>query len=140
MDTDKIIKKAFYTFLIVFSFMCISGVAIIFISYPENTVVDSEIKATIENRKISIELKTGIPGIFLVVMGAIGLLTLLIKIPVKQVFKVRDYPNHGDGFLGLTINTSATKLVHRDVKIPLFLFWVLRKKLYLYKFADKDSG
>lgn len=133
MDTDKFIKKALYCFLIVFSFMCISGVTIIFISFPEYTVVDSEVKTSVESNKVSIELKTGIPGIVLVVMGAIGLLTLLIKIPVKQVFKVRNYPNHRDGFFGLTIDTSATKLEYRDVKVPLFLFWVLRKKLYLFK-------
>jgi hypothetical protein len=34
MNTDKFLKKALYSFLLVFSFMCISGVVIIFISFP----------------------------------------------------------------------------------------------------------
>ena len=114
--------------------MCISGVVIIFISFP-NTVVNSEVKASVEDSKVSFELKTGIPGIVLVVLGALGLLTLLIKIPVKQAFRVMDHSrsNQDERFLGLMTDTLLTRLEYREFKLPLFLFWIFRKNLNLLK-------
>jgi len=133
MDIKQYFQKLIYSFLLLFGFLCVSGVLLIFTSFHGNRASETHAKATVEETKVDFELKTGIPGIVLVFVGGVGLITLLIKIPVKQAVQVMaSEPSTGERMMDMSMyRSTSTRTVYRDMHAPLLLYWLLKKRMNL---------
>jgi hypothetical protein len=77
----------------------------------------------------TVDISTAIPGLVVFVMGAVGLLLLAIRVPVKQV---RGYEKPPKGamheVLGYILQTPSPILSDRTERVPLLLWWLIRKR------------
>lgn len=129
MDSKKYFQKVLYYFLLLFGFSLVSGVVLIFISFETVPFAPTTVNITIKPEQLSFNLSTGVPGVILTFFGFVGLLTLLIKIPVKEVVQVIA----GGGGKGQTIGFLTTRTEYIDHELPVFLYWILRERMGLIR-------
>jgi hypothetical protein len=82
---------------------------------------------SLNEKQLVFHASTGVPGIIFVTLGVIGLLALLIKIPVTETIHVM---NGGD-MTGRSIGFMRAERRYVDHKLPILLYWILRKRMNL---------
>lgn len=124
MARKQNINRIIWLFAFVFSFMCFMG---IYLTQKSISTQKTEFSGTVQPSKITFKLSTGAPGLVVLLIGAAGLLLLIIKVPVKEpIYKI---PQKGDGGSRLSLMILHTQ--YEEYKLPLLLYWLLRGKLNL---------
>lgn len=126
MARSQSVTKIVWVMLVVFSFICIQGVRLTLKSMSEQR---TELSGTIQPTKVSFKLSTGVPGLALTGIGALGLLLLAIRVPVKEpVIEPHRGSRSGNH---RSIMLMITR--YEEYKLPVLLYWLLRSKLHLQR-------
>jgi len=127
MNSTTYFQNLIYSFLILFGVLLVCGIVLTAISVNTVPVTPTTLDVSIKGTQLVFRASTGIPGIILVILGSIGLLTLLIKIPVKEVIHVIS----GGGKTGRTIGLMIAETRSVDHNLPVLLYWILKKRMNL---------
>jgi hypothetical protein len=128
MSNKVFLQKLTYSLLLLVAFLIVSGVLMTARSLECNVSQPTALSVTF-GEKVTFNMITGIPGVVVIILGFIGLLVLLKKVPIKEAFLVVE---SGDGK-----SNSMMLLLHKTVyvhyKIPIIFYWLFGKKMNLLK-------
>lgn len=136
-------KPLFSSFLIgalfvVFTLITSCGVYLVARSVDTNPQVStvqgdqqSNVDVGVSSRGVRVKMTTAIPGLVVFVMGAIGLLVLTVRVPVKQIRGYKKPPTPPkDAFGNVLLHMQVPEpiLSDRTERIPLLLWWLIRER------------
>lgn len=91
---------------------------------PENIQNESaDLKFEVSNKSASFEIKNAIPGILFLAFGAVGLISMVFRLPVKEVL---GYQTKGGGNGGIGFMVKEKIMSPYTINIP-YLVWLLLK-------------
>ncbi|QKX15532.1 hypothetical protein [Microbulbifer sp. YPW1] len=114
-------------FALVFTGMIAFGGFLIYQEIPQYITSDvnesprSDLKFEVSGKSTSFELTNGIPGVIILVLGSIGLISMVFKLPVKEVLGYQT-TGGGRGGMGLMLREKVLSQNILSVPYPVWLF------------------
>lgn len=119
---NSFFKKLIKAFVLLFAFCLISGIFLLVTKDNRNHDQNSKVEVSLKKDEFTFSVSSPVPGIILVSFGAVGLILMLIKIPVKQV--ITQVQSNDEKGLGFITEEKATQ----EFKLPLLIYWVCKSK------------
>ena len=118
---------------VAFVLMAASGIYLVRtpLDSKSQRATQSTVNVRVQPTRVEIDVKTAVPGLMIVVMGASGLLLLVIRVPMKQVRgykKAPRLPPGAFGFAGQSFQAAQPILADRAERVPLLLEWAARAR------------
>ena len=128
--TSPLFGRLLVAFLaMAFFAMVAAGVVLLTVSVaPQQTEAPSSFLIQIGRNKI--DLRSGVPGVMLVLIGGIGLLLLAIKTPVRQIVGFEEPPAAGGDLrlFSLAVTSMPRPILGEVEHVPLLLWWLVGRK------------
>jgi len=96
---------------------------------------DSAVKVGVSKNKLSIDIISAIPGIFIFVGGITGLILLLIKVPVKRLVEYEYTGSSKEGESNLSC-LSHLVLSEKTEMIPWLVWFSIRSRGIVYRVRE----
>jgi len=129
-SNHKIIVVLTFLFFLVFTVMVLVGIDLTYQSLSNASVSDTEVKIGATSDSLDIELSTAIPGVVLIVFGAIGLFLMIIKVPAKEIVEHKNphsVPNRTT--LNYSLKTFQNQILSQQtIEIPKLIWWFVKNK------------
>jgi len=110
--------------------MVLVGIDLTYQSLSNASVSDTEVKIGATSDSLDIELSTAIPGVVLIVFGAIGLFLMIIKVPAKEIVEHKNphsVPNRTT--LNYSLKTFQNQILSQQtIEIPKLIWWFVKNK------------
>jgi hypothetical protein len=90
----------------------------------------ADVKVNIKKDSLSFEIKHAIPGLIIFSFGAVGLIIMLIKVPVREILGYRTRGGGGRGMMGYM---TQEPVFSEPMSIPLPVWWILKSTRRLEK-------
>ena len=90
----------------------------------------SDLKLKISKNEAELEITNASPGIIIFIIGAIGLILMLFKIPTHEVL---GYRTKGGGGGGMGFMVTEKIISEQVIQTPLLIWWLLKRTEKLEK-------
>lgn len=127
MTRKTLVATITVLFFLVFAGMAVAGTYMTYSAVSKTGQGDTtnELKLKVGKDGLTVELTTAIPGVIIAVLGVVGLLLLLIRIPVREVLGY-ETRGGGPGHLGFLRRTPVFS--REETKISLLVWWLVKNK------------
>ncbi|MCK5612724.1 hypothetical protein KAR91_63210 [Candidatus Pacearchaeota archaeon] len=118
--------------MVIFLCITVSGIHLVYKTVRQPAVREasgnsdgSTIKVEVSKNKVSIDIISTIPGIFVFIVGGIGLILLLIKVPVKRIVEYQRPRDEGHEISTFDYGPALSK---KTEKIPWLLWRFIKSR------------
>ena len=121
-------------FFAVFTLMVLFGIHLTYRSLPDAARADTQLKINLSGEGAELELATAVPGVALITLGASGLISMLFKVPAKELVGYKPPSPVGANddrniLLGTgALSTPEPVYSQRVFNIPAPVWWLVKSR------------
>jgi hypothetical protein len=138
-SNNTLFGRTFITiFWLTFLGITIAGIVLIWGSVQSTT--PTHLNLNLDQKGVKVELTTMVIGIIVFLMGAIGLLLMAIRIPVKEILGYKNPQGGSPGGMNFTLFTLPQMILSdRIEKIPILFWWLIRNRGRAVRIEKSDN-
>jgi len=128
-------KTFFYSFLFVFGLALLAGIVLTFISAKRGQSVPTTVNGEVKASGISFHITTRMPALIMMLIGFVGLLSLLYKI---QVIEPGSMSGTGGTHMDMGVSRGNKALSSfsnkgRKYELPILFYWLFKDEKHLQR-------
>jgi hypothetical protein len=111
--------------------MVAAGTYMTYQSVSSQPPSETNVKVAASQKSVEFEIKTAIPGIILIVIGGVGLILMVMKVPAKEIVGYQQPPrSRGPSDMVMyTLSTSPKPIYSTTTtNVPLLVWWLIKSK------------